>query len=368
MNRLLLGINLVLVAALCALWGLDHSLETRRDARRATDSAFHAIDDAATPAVSAIARIELLLPGSTTRWSLEKKSEGWRLPQYRDAFALGQEIDGLLKAILESRGTIVGRLPQDAMHFGFVPGKVIEAGLYGSSSMPLLKATAGAVAPGQRSGECFLAAEGLDQILHANANPWPYVQWDSTSRFPPLTDPKVMPTALGRGYAAKITFGGEAAPPVRELIRREIPKERLNPMMDKGPRYEWFGTFADGEKRVNDNVAGSYLGGLTGLLFDDLLGDLKGREGVFAKPVLTITLENDGGTKDTLTLGLRDPNGLSHFLNGSSGQVFLISAAKVASLTPDTKALLELPRAPPQAPPQVPPQAFPQPGAQPVAK
>ncbi len=177
-----------------------------------------------------------------------------------------------------------------------------------------------------------------------------------------------MPTALGRGYAAKITFGGEAAPPVRELIRREIPKERLNPMMDKGPRYEWFGTFADGEKRVNDNVAGSYLGGLTGLLFDDLLGDLKGREGVFAKPVLTITLENDGGTKDTLTLGLRDPNGLSHFLNGSSGQVFLISAAKVASLTPDTKALLELPRAPPQAPPQVPPQAFPQPGAQPVAK
>ena len=350
MNRLLFRMNFALTVALGALLGLDWTLESRREAQRLFDSAFHAIHDAATPPVASVTRLELLLPGSAKRWTLEKRPEGWRLPDYREAFALGQEVDGLLKALLESRGTIVGNFSGDAAHFGFVPGRILEAWLYGASSSLLLKGMAGSVAPGQRSGECFLAAEGFDRILLSNANPWPHVQWDATSHFPPLTDLKVMPSALRRGYASRVVFGGEAAPQVRDLIRREVPTDRLNPLADRGPRFEWFGTFVEGEKRINDNVASGYLGAVTGLLFDDLLGDFKGREALFAKPVLTITLENDGGSKDTLTIGTRDPNGFNYLLNGSSGQVFLISTSRLSSLTPDVRALLELPSAPPPMP------------------
>jgi len=357
-NRQLLLFNAVLLASFGALWWLDRRLESEREARRAADSAFHTIADSTTPPVANVARIELLLPGSQTRWILEKRPEGWRLPQYRDAYATAPEIDGLLKSFLESHGTVVGMLSdaEAAKHFGFVPGQVIEITLFGASSNQLLKATAGSVAPGQRSGECFLAADGLDRILHANANPWPYVPWDPTSRFPPLTDRKVLPSALGHGSAARIVFGGETAPAVRELIRREIPKERLGPMMDRGPRFEWFGLFADGEKRVNDNAAYTYLSGVTGLQFDELLGGLAEREAQFARPGLTITLENDGGTKDTLALGGQDDKGFRYLSNGTTQQAFLITPAKAATLTPNLEALMAPQPQPPAPPPQPPPQ------------
>ncbi|MBI4603017.1 MAG: hypothetical protein HY721_13750 [Planctomycetes bacterium] len=343
MNRVLSGMNLFLLVCLAVLWRLDVSLEERREGRRRADSTFHSLADEATPAAAAVERIELKLPGSDATWVYLKRADGWHLPDHRDAFATGQEIDGLLKALLESRGTVVGRRPQDAAHFGFVPGRTVEASLQDGSGRLLVKALAGMVAPGQRSGECFLAAEGREPILHANANPRPYVAWTPGSRSPPLLDPKVIPSALSRGLAAKVVFGGEAAPAIRELIRREIPLEQRRALGDRGPRFEWFGTAADGEKRLNDNVAFGYLHGLTRLTFEEILGALQGSEALFAQPSLTITLEQDGGAKDTLTLGASDASGRRHILNSATGQVFTITEENARGLTPDVKALLELP-------------------------
>ncbi len=347
-HRALLALNLVLLACLGVLWALDASLEARRKAARSADSAFHSLADAGTPAVASVARVDLTLPGSGTKWMYVRREESWRLPQYRDGFGMGQEIEGLLKAFLEGHGTVVGRMTSGAEHFGIVRGRTLEADLYDAGSTLILHALAGSVAPGQRSGECFAAAEGIDRVLHMDSNPWPYVQWTAESRFPPLLDTKVTPVALRRGLPAKLIFGGESPPAIREVIRREVPKEQrmaLGP--DRGPRYEWYGTAAGGEQRLNDNAAFGYAGYLSSLAFDELLGLKTGREALFERPPLTVTIEYDGNVKDTLILGAAGQGGSFHLLHSTTGQVFLVSPEKAKGLTPDVRALLEPPRQPP---------------------
>jgi hypothetical protein len=352
MNRVLFFTNLALAIVLVVLWRVEVALESGREAVRRADSAFHALAGPGGPEAKDIGRIDFTLPGAETRWGYARRPEGWRIPQYREAFATGSAIDGILRAFLESRGTAIGRMPADAEHFGIVPGKTFAVDFQDAAGKSLLRAVAGSVAPGQRSGECFATAGENGAILHLNANPWPYAgEWTPRDRFPPLTDRRVTAQALGRGLPAKVTFAGEEPPAVRELIRREIPLEQRLPMGDRGPRFEWFGTTAEGEKRLNDEAAFAYVHAVTSLEYEDLLGPRAPHEAVFARPANAIVLEYDGGTKDTLTLGTPAANGLHHLHNSAADQVFLIAAAGAAALTPDVAALLQPPRPRPAPPP-----------------
>ncbi|HVR74190.1 MAG TPA: hypothetical protein VMT52_07660, partial [Planctomycetota bacterium] len=307
MMRALSILNVALLVLLGVLWTFDATLESGRESERASDSKFHALSGPDALAVTDVKRLDLSLPGSGVKWTYTRRDDGWHLPQYRDGFGLGQEIEGFLKAILDGRGTVVGRVPGDAEHFGISPGRTIEAEIHDGAGSLRLHAIAGSVAPGQRASECYLTARGRDTILHMNSNPRPYVESAGDGRFPPLLDTRVIPLALSRGLPARISFTGEAAPPVGELMRREIPRERLMAMGgDRGPRFEWFGTTAEGEKRVNDTAAFTYTGFLSRLAFDELVGPRTGREAGLEKPSLLVTLEYDGGTKDTLVLGPRE--------------------------------------------------------------
>jgi hypothetical protein len=291
-------------------------------------------------ALAAVESFELKLTGSRQGWRYVRRAEGWRIPQYRDAFALGQEIDGLLRSFLEGQGTIVGHLPPDGAHFGLVAGRSLEVSFFSKGDRLLLRAHAGRIAPGQRASECFAVADGSDAVLHLDSNPWMFLKHKSGSRFPPLIDAHVIPIALGRGLPAKIAFGGESPSAVSELIRKEVPIERHTPL-DRGPRFEWYGATAEGEERLNDEVAFGYASFLSGLAYEELLGPPDGKEAALAPPSLTVTLEYDGGAKDILTLGVPTEKGLRYLLHGTTRQLVLISAENAAKLVPDVKALLE---------------------------
>lgn len=340
MNRALLALNLILLACLGVFWGLNASLEVRREAQRLADSAFHTLSDKGPVALAAVTSFELKFTRSRHRWRYVRRAEGWRIPQYRDAFALGQEIDGLLRSFLEGQGTIVGHLSADGAHFGLVARGTLEVSFFSEGDRLLLRAQAGRIAPGQRASECFAAADGSDAVLHLDSNPWMFLKHKPGSHFPPLTDARVVPAALGRGLPAKIAFGGSSALAVRELIRKEIPIERRLPL-DRGPRFEWYGATAEGEERLNDEVAFGYASFLAGLEYEELLGSPDGKEAALAPPSLTVTLEYDEGTKDVLTLGMRTEKGLRYLLHGTTRQLVLISGENAAKLVPDLKALLE---------------------------
>ena len=346
MNRPLLVLNAVLALAFAALWSADRFLERAAATKRWQASVLRGLGDAAL-ALEQVARVELSIRGGEEAWTYERRPEGWRIPRYRDAFALSQNLEGILKVFIDGRGTRVGHFPEGAAHFGLTPEDTLRVDLHDGRGRRLLGAVAGIVAPGQRSTECFATADGDAAILQLHANPWPYFDWTPASTFPPLTDRRVIPLALGRSSIARVQIRGTGAG-VHTLIRKEIPLERRPMGPDRGPRFEWFGTLADepDERRVNDSAAFAYIAAASGLEFDELLGDRTRHEAAFARPVLTLTFHYDGDARDDLVLGTPASAGRRHLLNASTGQVFAISAERAQSLTPDTTALLR-PNPPP---------------------
>ena len=93
MGRALLALNLLLALGLSGLWWLDHSFESRFERGRRSVSMFLPLANSGIPTVASVARLELKLPGSETTWKYTRESDGWRLPEYRGAFARPQELD-----------------------------------------------------------------------------------------------------------------------------------------------------------------------------------------------------------------------------------------------------------------------------------
>jgi hypothetical protein len=341
LHRALAALIAILALCLGALWSADILLERRREETRAADSAFHRLGGSEGPAPASVFRIDLAIPGAPETWTYVKETDGWRMPQYRQGFAQGRALEGFLAALLEGRGTIVGRMPADAEHFGIVRGKALEADLRTAAGNLLLHGAAGRVAPGQRSGECFVTAEGRDAILHLDANPWAPVAWTPADRFPPLLDRHVIPEALGRGFPSRIELAGRSAPPVRALIRKDLPPDPRGMMADRGPRFEWYGVLDGPEQRVNDAAASGYAGSFGRLELEELLGPGAEGTGPFADPELTVTIDYDGKGRDTLILGGAGANGAHAILHATTKQAFLIPAPAARALAPDVKALLE---------------------------
>jgi hypothetical protein len=317
-------------------------LERRREESRTADSAFHRLGGAGAPAPPGVARIDLAIPGIAEKWTYVRETNGWRMPGYRNGFARGRALEGLLSALLEGRGTIIGRIPADTEHFGIVRGKTLEAELRAASGNLLLHTLAGRVAPGQRSSECFVAVEGGDAILHLDANPWTAVESPPGDRFPPLLDRHVIPEALGRGFPSRIELAAKSPLPIRTLIRKDLPPDPRRMMgKDTGPRYEWYGVLGAGEERVNDAAASGYAGSFARLEFEDLLGAAQEGAAPFADPELTVTIDYEGKAKDTLILGSAPTGSPRPVLLRATNQAHLISVAAARALVPDVKALLE---------------------------
>jgi len=139
MSRAHLFLNAGLAVCLAVLWGLSGALERGRKQKLRAASAFHALAGTGEPQAKDVARINLRLPGSTTTWSYVRRPEGWRMPQYRDAFADGQALDVLSRAFIEGRGTVAGHMPGGADHFGISSGRTLEAAFHDAAGTLLLK-------------------------------------------------------------------------------------------------------------------------------------------------------------------------------------------------------------------------------------
>jgi hypothetical protein len=126
-----------------------------------------------------------------------------------------------------------------------------------------------------------------------------------------------------------------------EIVRRDAPPEDLQRRDAKGPRFDWLWMSNDGEKALNDEAMGEYLGSLLRLSYDEIVAPAETRPQPFAQPALTIALQFDDGATDVLTIGERAPDGRSRIWNGTTGQVFLVSPGKALALAPNVKALLQ---------------------------
>jgi hypothetical protein len=168
---------------------------------------------------------------------------------------------------------------------------------------------------------------------------------------PPFLDARVIPHALERVVPARVGFRGPAAPAVRELVRRDVPPERLTGEPGTSP-FEWYGAAARGAVRVDDDVVFEYLRAVYWLEFDELAGPASGREAGLAAPALVVTLHYDGGSEDSLVLGAPDGRGFRPLVNTTTGQLFRVTEEKAGRLVPDSRALLRRPAAGTSDPPR----------------
>jgi len=349
MNRSISLLTLFLLVSLGSLWALDLYLENIKRQQRLHDSTFRLLAQGTAISLEQVGRVVLSLRDSDKTWTFRRGEPGWRLPEYHDAFALGPELDGILKAVLEGRGTIVGRSPEDSRHFGVTSRDTMKLALFDREDASLMRVWVGLIAPGQRARECYTTVEGRASIYHMNSNAWGPLKWTPESSFPPLLDRRVIPGALKRRFVARITFGGTQAPLLREIVRKDLPMDPK--LFDRGPRFEWYGTLESGsKKRLADADTLSYVNFMRNLVFDGLVGNRSSLSREFQDPVLTVILEYDGNVKDVLELGAGKSRDRDYLSNATTGQVFLISAEKAVALTPDCEALLKEPARPATSP------------------
>ncbi len=351
-------VDALLAALLVALWRIDAAEERGRADARAHDSAFHHLGEPATVSAGDVLRFELHLPEgsrvasfqSVSTWTYVRGGDGWRMPQYHDGLAVAQKVDGLLAAWLESRGTQVGSLPDDGAHFELVPGKTLDVDFFATAGTekPLLHVSTGGIAPGQRAGECFMAAANGPAILQMNANPWERLDLPSASTFPPLLDTHVLAGAQAGQPPEEIRFEGEWAP-FRAMVRRKASDEERRPGPGgPGGRFDWFAESGDGETRIESEAAMRYIARIHTLEIDELIDPAGVGAEETAAPVLTLTIASGSAGVRTVVVSPPDAQGRHTVTDGGSHQTSLVSEAKARELVPAD--LTQPPSRPPGTP------------------
>lgn len=318
------GILAVLTGAVALACGLDAWLEHRSVAQRLADSAFHRLAGGAATDFAAVARVELVIPGQAA-CIYAREALGWRLPGHRGAFALGQELEALVQAFTNSRGTRLGSMADGVQRarFGFDRGQALRVVLQAADGTVLLEGLAGAVAPGQRGNECMLAAVGHDAILLADANPWLLLGPPPGAGRAPLQDPHVTPRALGRQTPVRVRSTGPEAK-WHAILRRELPPERRRPD-GRGPRFDWFHETNDGLQPLDYGATMAFVRGLVDVQYTALLGDGPVEAERLQAVALQLALEYEDGVADVLTISTAASDGRRLVLHGTTRQVFQLS-------------------------------------------
>jgi len=340
MHRSLNMLILVLVVSLGVLGGLDWYQDSLAHERRVRESTHRLLGGTAI-SVEQVTRIELWLPGSDSSWSFRRVETGWRLPQYRNAFAQTGRVNTILGAVTEGRGTQVGHWPQDAAHYGVTEQDSMRIALFDQRDARATTVWVGLVAPGNRSGESYMTVEGAEPIYHVDSNPWPSVDWTPGNVYPPLLDRRVIPGALNRRSVVSISFADRRSPELKKILREELepdPKARMG--SDRGPRYEWYGTLRDGtRKRLHNAAARSYVNLVLNLPFAELLGSRMALTAEQGDPLVSMTLAYDGEQKDVLKLYATGNSSEYTVYNVTTDQLFVVDEQTATAFTPDLNSL-----------------------------
>jgi hypothetical protein len=325
------GVLAVLAGVALLAAGLDAWLDRREATQRLADSTFYRLAGGAAADLGAVARVELVVPGQPACVYV-REAIGWRLPSHGGAFALGQELEALVQAFTNSRGTRLGSMADRSQRarFGFEGDRALRLRLCAADGTVLLEGLAGAVAPGQRASECMLAAVGHEPILLADANPWSLLGPAPGAGRAPLQDPHVTPRALGRQTPRHLRATGPEAK-WRSILRRDVPPERRRPD-GRGPRYDWFAATDDGEQPLDYAATMAFVRGLVDVQYAALLGDAADHAQRLQAVALQIALEYDGGDADLLTITAAASDGRRQVLQGTTQQVFVLSREQADAL------------------------------------
>jgi hypothetical protein len=220
--------------------------------------------------------VGLLFSGENVELEMiyERDGDAWRVPMYRNAYAVTDRVNGIVRDLVAARGLVVDRRGLDDSAFGFTQGN-LRIRLYGANREVLLETICGRAIPGYQQNESYVRITGSDAIYHINGNP--ILKLGSPQEFKhPLVDPKVIPDALGsRGELTRISYEPADAYDIKWIERRkktggESPLPPGNPMRDM-KQYDWFAD-TDGrrETKLNERTTVSYTNFINRLTYNTI--------------------------------------------------------------------------------------------------
>ena len=346
-----------LVALLAALVAAQGYLARGYDAAnpRHTGAVSLVDKDGITP--ESITEVGLVIPGSDLELKYVLNDGLWRLPMYRDAYARGDMIEGIIKDIVDARGVPVDRRGRSDSFFG-IGGKSFVIKIYVGGDAPVAAVTCGARLPGMWGRDSYARVAGREDVYHINGNPAAKI--GAPGGLPPLVDGRIIPAALGSlGDPAEVIFEPAGVMPISGIVRRERSAAaggmgNMPPDMRDMKQYDWFAVAGGREIKLDERSAGSYINFVRSINYSRIprTEELAGGDGGPGEKRLLIVFEKraPGGNGDsagekperkTEYVEIRgyDGKGNRYVYFSGTGFTASVSSAKAALLFPDVDLL-----------------------------
>ena len=335
---------LVLSLVVIGLFSISFVKDMQTRSAREADSTFVSLVENEALDVKEISKVEVVLSGGEIAWSYDRVDGLWRLPKFAGAFALNEEVDSLVKILLEGRGRPVGSRLENEAHFGLRPSSRLTVNLF-QGDKRTVRLHIGALSPGAAKDERYVQREGDDTIYLFTSNPG--VFFDQAEP-PVLLDRHILPRALPHAMPTGITFSGSRPHQIRELAIRQLPvapdkEEKLakDKNAKRAPTHEFTGTMIEGgTQNFDDGDGSSYINALLNSEFDKIVGSLSPVQIEYRKfddPVFEVSLNYSNEKSIVLSVSGSLIEGRYPILNRATGQMFIVSSEKVDQLIPKMK-------------------------------
>jgi len=333
------AILLVVALALAAVTGVRSSVAGRE---RVHTSTFVPLVEGPQLEVGDIGQLKVEIPKNGIRWTYERRDGAWRMPDVLGAFALSDEVEGVIKTVINSRMRPVGDLEEGQERFGLSKDSIVILSLSRTGGEGLLQVNIGALSPGALKDEVYVERKGDNASYLLNSNPISFLMGGKP---PPMLDRHVLPRAIPHGVPVRISFSGSRPSEVRELSIKELPRETemLDPRSEKAsekkkPTHEFSGKTAQGDTKAFDGNDGmAYVNKLLNLEFDKIVGSVTPAQlsdPRLRSPLFELTMHYEDGKETTLTVTDNLIEGKYPIVNQATGQVFIIAPEKLDQLSP----------------------------------
>lgn len=333
------AVLLVVALALAAVTSVRSSAARRA---RVDTSTFVPLVSGPQVEVGDIAQLQVEIPKNGIRWTYERRDGAWRMPDLLGAFALNDEVESVVRTVINSRMRPVGDLEGSRERFGLSQQSIVTLSLARAVGERVLRVNIGALAPGALKDEVYVVRDGDDTAYLLNSNPISFLMG---AKPPPLLDRHVLPRALPHGIPLRISYGGSRATELQELKIKALPQDSqmLDPRFEKTPEqkkptHEFMGKTPQGETRAFDgNVGMRYVNTLLNLEFDKIVGSIAPSQlsdPRFNNPLFELTMHYEDGKETTLVVTDTLIEGKYPILNKATGQVFIIAPEKLDQLSP----------------------------------
>lgn len=267
----------------------------------------------------------------------------WRCPTWQDALVAKEQVDALLKALLEAEGMARSSDPARASDYGIGGSAGLRVQLHGPA---LLKRADRDVrleiefGTRQSDGDGgYVRRADHPAIWSIDTDPWTPLN-SPVPGSPPLLDPHVVPR-IWPGESRRVdrlVIEHDGGPKI-ELTLHEVQVSEEE--MRTGKLSYRFEMQVDGnDTPVHDRHAMSYLGYLFGAPWQEILPGRRAAELGLEAPAARVSLFPAKGEMCQLWVGSDQPEGGVPVLNLTSGSLFLMARDAALALAPPLELLL----------------------------